>query len=54
MASRGCGWAFDWCKSKPANTPLSPKIGDLKAAPLKYGQMLADGATFELIGIVKS
>ena len=30
----------------PANTPLTPKIGDLKTPLLNYGQTVADGATF--------
>ena len=37
----------------PSNTPLNPKIGDLKTTPLHYGQAVANGATLELIEVVK-
>ena len=29
------GWAFDWSKSQPTNTVLTPNIGDLKNSPFK-------------------
>ena len=28
-----------------SNTPMTPKIGDLKTPPLNYSQTVADGAT---------
>ena len=43
MGSRG--FALDWCKSQPTNTPTTPKIGDLKNLFLNYGQTVADVAT---------
>ena len=46
IASRAGGWAFDSCESQPANTLLTPNIGDLKTPPLNYCQTVADGATF--------
>ena len=29
------GWAFDWCKSQPVNTPLTPKIEALRTSLLE-------------------
>ena len=30
IIGRSRGWAFDWFKSQPVNTPLTPKTWDLK------------------------
>ena len=34
-----------WVYATSANTPLGPKIGDLKTLPSNYDQTVADGAT---------
>ena len=38
-------WTCDWYKSQRPNTPLTPKIGDLKTPPLNYSQTEEFGAT---------